>query len=240
MDSFLSVDDSQVDVLHEIGARLATADEFHEVLSRVVEFASVLVKCDACLIYVLEGDELVLRASKNPHPEAVDRLKLRVGQGITGWVAEHREPVAVAEKAAQDPRFQFFHELPEDSYEAFLSVPLMCRGRVVGVINLQHRQHHVYRRREIRLISTIGFLVGAEIEMARLEDANSSLTEQLQTRKVVERAKGILQRDLGLSEEQAYLALQRQSRQKRKSMKEIAEAIILGDEVRGSSQAGPS
>jgi signal transduction protein with GAF and PtsI domain len=208
------------------------------VLTRVVEFASALVKCDSCLIYVLEGDDLVLRASKNPHPEVVDRLKLRVGQGITGWVAEHQEPVAVAEKAALDPRFQFFHELPEDSYEAFLSVPLMCRGRVVGVINLQHRlPHHVYRRREIRLISTIGFLVGAEIEMARLEDANSNLWEQLQTRKVVERAKGILQRDLGLSEEQAYLTLQRQSRQKRKPMKEIAEAIVLSDEVKGNSRS---
>ena len=69
-----------------------------------------------------------LRASKNAHPDVVDRLKLRVGQGITGWVAEHHEPVAISEKAAQDPRFQFFHELPEDSYEAFLSVPLMSRG----------------------------------------------------------------------------------------------------------------
>ncbi len=235
MDPLLSFEDSHVDLLHEIGARRATADGFHEVLTRVVDFASALVKCDSCLIYVLEGDDLVLRASKNPHPEVVDRLKLRVGQGITGWVAEHLEPVAVAEKAALDPRFQFFHELPEDSYEAFLSVPLMSRGRVVGVINLQHRQHHVYRRREVRLISAIGFLVGAEIEMARLEDANLNLSEQLQTRKVVERAKGILQRDLGLSEEQAYLTLQRQSRQKRKPMKEIAEAIVLSDDVRGNS-----
>jgi uroporphyrinogen-III synthase len=237
MDSLISLEDAHVDVLHEIGARLGTGDGFHEVLSRVLEFASALVKCDSCLIYVLEDDELVLRASKNPHPEVVDRLKLRVGQGITGWVAEHAEPVVIAEKATQDPRFQFFHELPEDSYEAFLSVPLMCRGRVVGVINLQHRQPHHYRRREIRLISTIGFLVGAEIEMARLEEANSTLAEQLQTRKLVERAKGILQRDLGLSEEQAYLALQRQSRQKRKPMKEIAEAIVLSDEVRGGSGA---
>jgi signal transduction protein with GAF and PtsI domain len=235
MDSINFIEDSHVDVLHEIGVRLGMADGFHEVLTRVVEFASALVKCDSCLIYVLEGDELVLRASKNPHPEAVDRLKLRVGQGITGWVAEHHEPVSIPEQAALDPRFQFFHELPEDSYQAFLSVPLMCRGRVVGVINLQHRQHHVYRKREIRLISTIGFLVGAEIELARLEDANWTLTEQLQTRKVVERAKGILQRDLGLDEEQAYLMLQRQSRQKRRPMKEIAEAIILSDEVRGSS-----
>jgi signal transduction protein with GAF and PtsI domain len=240
MDHLIAVEDSHVEVLHEIGVRLGTAEGLHEVLTRVVEFASALVKCDSCLVYVLEDDELVLRASKNPHPEAVDRLKLRVGQGITGWVAEHHEPVAIAERAAHDTRFQFFHELPEDSYEAFLSVPLMCRGRVVGVINLQHRQAHVHRPREVRLISAVGFLVGAEIEMARLEMANSTLTEQLQTRKIVERAKGILQRDLRLNEEQAYLMLQRQSRQKRKPMKEIAEAIILSDEVRGNSAAFPS
>jgi uroporphyrinogen-III synthase len=233
MDSFISVEDSHVDVLHEISAQLGSGNEFHAVLKRIVDFASELVNCDSCLIYVLEGDELVLRASKNPHPEVVDRLKLRVGEGITGWVAEHREPVAIPEKAAHDRRFQFFHELPEDSYEAFLSVPLMCRGRVVGVVNLQHRQHHVYRRREIRMISAIGFLVGAEIELARLQEANSTLAEQLQTRKIVERAKGILQRDLGLNEEQAYLAIQRQSRQKRKPMREIAEAIVLSDDVRG-------
>ena len=238
MDSFISVEDSHVDVLHEIGVRLATADGFREVLTRIVDFASVLVKCDSCLIYVLEGDELVLRASKNPHPEVVGRLKLRLGQGITGWVAEHREPVAVPEKAAHDPRFQFFHELPEDSYEGFLSVPLMCRGRVMGVINLQHRRPHVYGRKEIQMISTIGFLVGGEIEMARLEEANSNLSEQLETRKVVERAKGILQRELGLSEEEAYLALQRQSRQKRKAMKELAEAIVLSDDVKVNSRSG--
>ena len=235
----MTVEDSPVDFLHEIGGRLATTGGFHEVLDRVVEFASVLVKCDSCLIYVLEGENLVLRASKNAHPDIVDRLKLRVGQGITGWVAEHHEPVAISEKAAMDPRFQFFHELPEDSYEAFLSVPLTSRGRVVGAINLQHHKPHVYKRKEIRLISAIGFLVGAEIELARMEEVNSNLTDQLQTRKVVERAKGILQRDLGLSEEQAYLALQQQSRQKRKAMREIAEAIILSEEVKENTR-GPA
>jgi signal transduction protein with GAF and PtsI domain len=235
MDHLISVEDSHVDLLHEIGVRLAQADGFHGVLTRVVDFASALVKCDSCLLYVQEGVDLVLRASKNPHPEVVDRLKLRVGQGITGWVAEHQKPVAVNEKAAHDPRFQFFHELPEDTYEAFLSVPLMCRARVMGVINLQHRLPHTYTKRQVQTIATIGFLVSAEIEMARLEEANSTLWEQLQTRKVVERAKGILQRDLGLSEEQAYLTLQRQSRQKRKAMREIAEAIVLSEEVKGNS-----
>src|ERR1700691_6404295 len=113
MDPFISVEDSHVDVLHEIGVRLGTADGFHEVLTRIVEFASAVVKCDSCLVYVLEGDELVLRASKNPHAEAVDRLKLRVGQGITGWVAEHREPVAVGRDAGNERGFQSCNNIPE-------------------------------------------------------------------------------------------------------------------------------
>ena len=225
-------DRTDIDLLHEIGSRIASANPLHEVLSRVVDFVSSVVQCDSCFIYVLEEDDLVLRASKTPHPDIVDRLKLRLGQGITGWVAEHRQPVAVGRHAFEDPRFQTFNELPEDRYEAFLSVPVVSRGKLVGVINLQHRQPHDHSRREIQVIATIGFLVGAEIEMARLEGENTQLSERLETRKVVDRAKGILQRDLNITEEEAYLTIQRQSRQRRKSKKEIAEAIVLGDELR--------
>jgi signal transduction protein with GAF and PtsI domain len=223
---------SDIEVLHEIGSRIAAADPLHAVLARVIDVVSSVVQCDSCFVYVLDEDALVLRASKNPHPDAVDRLKLRVGQCITGWVAEHRQPVAVGEHASRDPRFQVFNELPEDRYEAFLSVPVLSRGKLVGVINVQHRQPHTHSRREVQLISMLGFLVGAEIEMARLEDENTQLAARLETRKVVDRAKGILQRDLGISEEDAYLTIQRQSRQRRKTKKEIAEAIVLADELR--------
>jgi uroporphyrinogen-III synthase len=218
-----------LDFLHEIGSRMAAANPLQEVLRRIVDFATAVVSSDSCFVYVLEGDELVLKASKNPHPKEVNRLKLRLGEGITGWVAKHQQPVAVACNAFHDPRFQFFNELPEDRYEAFLSVPILCRGRLVGVISLQHREPYAHSKREIRLISTIGFLVGAEIEMARLEEKSSVLSDELQARKVVERAKGILQRELRLSEEDAYLSLRRQSRQQRKSMKEVAQAIVSGE-----------
>jgi uroporphyrinogen-III synthase len=223
---------SEVEFLLEMASRMAAADPLHEVLGKVVEFAASVVNCDSCFLYALEGEELVLRASKNAHSDVVDRLRLRLGQGITGWVAEHRLPVAVGTNASQDSRFQLFKDLPEDRFEAFLSVPVLCRGRVVGVINLQNRAPHEYTEREIRLISTIGFLVGAEIEMARLESENLHLSEKLETRKLVERAKGILQRELKITEEESYLTIQRQSRQRRKSMKEIAEAIVLGEDVR--------
>lgn len=215
-----------IDFLHEIGIRMAGSSPLREVLDRIVEFSSSIVKCNSCFVYMLEGDELVLRASKNPHPAEVDSLRLGLGEGITGWVAKHQRPVAIAANAFHDQRFQLFNELPEDRYEAFLSVPILCRGRLVGVINLQHRQPHSHSRREIRLLSTIGFFVGAEIEMARLEEKSSQLSDELESRKVVERAKGILQRELQVSEEEAYLSLRRQSRQLRKTMKEVAKAII--------------
>ena len=162
--------DLDIGFLHEIATRMSLAPPLHEVLREVMRFAAAVVECDSCFVYVLEKDELVLRASKNPHPEIIDRLKLKLGEGITGWVAEHREPAAVPQNAMKDPRFKFFNDLPEDRFEAFLSVPLMSRGRLVGVINLQNRKPHQYSKREISMISTVGTLAGAEIEMARLQD----------------------------------------------------------------------
>src|ERR1700726_4549245 len=88
-----------IEFLHEIGSRMAAADPFHAVLERVVEFVSTVVMCDSCFIYVLEQEKLVLRSSKNPHADLIDHLGVQVGQGITGWVAEHREPVAIASGA---------------------------------------------------------------------------------------------------------------------------------------------
>jgi signal transduction protein with GAF and PtsI domain len=223
---------SDIDLLHDIGSRMAAADPFHDVLDRIIEVVSDAVRCDSCFIYVLDKDHLVLRASMNPHADVIDRVGLAMGEGITGWVAEHKQTVAISSKASSDPRFAKVRNLPEDKFEAFLSVPVLCRGKLVGVINVQHRASHTHTRRELRLISMIGYLVGAEVEMARMEYEKSQLADQLETRKVMERAKGILQRDMGISEEEAYIALQKQSRQRRRPLREIAEAIILTEELR--------
>jgi uroporphyrinogen-III synthase len=237
---------NSLEFLHELSSRLATAtDPFHAVLQSVVDFVTTVVPCDSCFIYSLESEKeardgkqssrLVLRASRNPHADLVDRLDLPVGQGITGWVAEHREPVAIDSKASDDPRFVLFRNVPEDAFEAILSTPILCAGRVVGVINLQHRLSYQHSPTEVRLISMVGFLVGAEIERARLETENTELADRLETRKLVDRAKGLLQRDMGLDEAAAYRLMQLESRSRRKSMRELAEAILLGDELRRKS-----
>lgn len=223
---------SELDLLHEIGSRMAAADPLHEVLERVIEMVTAAVRCDSCFIYVLEKDKLVLRASKNPHEDVVDELVVAMGQGVTGWAAEQRQTVAIASRAWADPRFALFGSLPEDRFEAFLAVPILCRGKLVGAVNVQHKEVHKHSKKEIRLITMIGYLVGAEVELARMEYEKTQLADQLQTRKVMERAKGILQRELSIDEEAAYLMLQKQSRQKRRPLKEIAEAIILMEDLK--------
>jgi uroporphyrinogen-III synthase len=223
-------EESDLAFLARMASRMSAATPLDEVLGEALDFLATVVPCDSCLIYILEGDEVVLRASRNPHPEVIDRLKL--GQGITGWVAQHRELVAIDQGAHNDPRFQLFNEPPEDRFEAFLSVPAVSGGRLVGLMNVQSRAEHRYSKRETSLAVTLGFLTGAAIDRARLESENLRLSDQLESRKILERAKGILQRDLNLSEEDAYLTLQRESRQRRKTIKEVASAIILSDDLK--------
>ncbi len=219
-------------LLNKIAQRISTAVPLREVLTDVVEFVAAVIECDSCMIYVLEGDDLVLRASKNAHPDVIDRLKLKVGQGITGWVARQQTPVVIPEAASKDPRFKLFNELPEDSFEAFLSVPMVSGGRLVGVINLQDRARRVYSKRETGLMATLGFLIGSEVERTRLKSENSLIEEKLGDRTAFERAKRILQDELKISEEDAYLTLQKESRRRRKSLKELAESIILSEELK--------
>jgi len=130
----------------------------------------------------------------------------------------------------------------EDTYEALLSVPLASAGDLVGVINVHHREAHEHTHDEIGTLVFIGEQLGVAIAKSFLQEENARLLEQtlemrreLETRKLVERAKGIIQRKHQLTEEAAYLRLREQSRRLRRPMKELAEAIILNDELERQS-----
>jgi uroporphyrinogen-III synthase len=224
-------EDPDLFLLNRMVSRMSAAAPLQDILPDVVEFVASVVEADSCMIYVLEGEDLVLRASKAPRPEIVDRLSMRLGQGITGWVARHREPVAIARGAYNDPRFQLFNDLPEDRFEAFLSVPISSGRRLAGVLNVQNRAEHTFSRREIGLAATLGFLVGAELERARLQSENVDLADRLESQKMIERATGILQRDGNIGKNDAQLRLQRESQQRGRSMRQVAEAVILSEDL---------
>lgn len=223
---------TDVELLHKIGSHIAGGDTLDEALAATMSFAVALTNCDFCFIYVRDGAELTLWVWKHLDQTEAEHTKLPVGQGYLALLAQHRVPIAISTKIGEQARI--FDQWSANPGETFVAVPLLARKELVGVINLQHRRPRQYNLREAKLLATVGRLLGTDIGISRLETKNSDLLLELETRKLVERGKGILQRDLGLSEEEAFLRLQRQSRQKRKSMKEIAQAVILADEFKGT------
>ena len=231
---------SEVSIYHQISSIVSSDLSMDEMLGEVVGLAVQATACDACLVYLIDHttNEVVLRASQLPHAGALDNLRMKVGEGVTGWVAEHKSVVALPSNAGNDARFKRFQGLVEDTYEAFLSVPLVSSGDVIGVVNVHHRRPHEHNRDEIGAMVFIGEQLGVAISRSLLQEENLRLQEEsqeirreLETRKLVERAKGILQQRHGISEEEAYLRLRNQSRRLRRPMKELAQAIILSEDL---------
>jgi signal transduction protein with GAF and PtsI domain len=169
-------------ILHQIGESISCSLDLDRVLGEIVGLVVDVTECDSCLLYLIDesGEYLLLRASKNPHPGLIGKIALRVGEGITGWVAEKAEPVAIARDAGRDLRFKVFNNLPEDNYEAFLSVPIIVpTDRVIGVINVQHIEARRHTQTERTLLSIISHQVGAAIENARLYEESKRQTQRL-------------------------------------------------------------
>jgi two-component system, response regulator PdtaR len=243
----MGINSFDASVLHRVSGIVSSELSLDEMLGEIVGLTARVSGCEACLVYLVEPEtgEFVLRASLLPHASDLGRLRMKMGEGVTGWVAEHQSPVALSSKAAADPRFKIFPALIEDTYEAFLSVPLINKGKAIGVVNVHHRQKHEHTPQEISTISFIGEQMGSAIAKSLLEEENVRLAEetadmkrQLETRKSVERAKGILQKRHSLTEEEAYLRMRNESRRLRRPMKDLADAIILSEELSRKDAGG--
>jgi len=174
----------ELKILHHISQSISCTLDLDQILREIIELVVDVTRGDSCLLYLLDesGDFLVLRASKNPHPRLIGRIAVKVGEGITGWVAREARPVAISRHASKDLRFKLFHTLPEDKYEAFLSAPIIAPpDRVIGVINVQHRKVHRHGDRERTLLSIIGHQVGSAIVNARLYQEAARRSQQIST-----------------------------------------------------------
>jgi signal transduction protein with GAF and PtsI domain len=133
-------------------SRIVNSDlSVDEMLGQIVMLTAQVCACDACIVYLLESatGDFVLRASQVPHPR-MGNLRMQLGEGVTGWVAQHQTPVALTSQAGRDSRFRPIAGLVEDTYQAFLSVPVVTRGKAIGVINVLHRDPHEHNAGENR------------------------------------------------------------------------------------------
>jgi signal transduction protein with GAF and PtsI domain len=148
-------------------------DVLQEILTLVREF----LRCDSALIYLIEEGELVLYATSDREHRNVGKVRLHFSEGLTGWVARERRLLAISREAYSDPRFKYFKELPQDTFEAFLSVPIISQGGVVGVINVQNREARVHSGDDMEMLTTIGEQVGSLLVLSRQKaNAHSEVT----------------------------------------------------------------
>jgi uroporphyrinogen-III synthase len=158
--------EKQLHLLQQISRFMARNLPLGETLQKAVSLVVEFMNSDSCLLYLLDGDELVLVASNAPKPDPIGRVRLKLTEGLTGWVARERRMLTISREAYADPRFKLFTDLPEDSFEAFLSAPVLACGRVAGVINVQHRNPHFHSGGEMELLTTVGEQLGSAVALA--------------------------------------------------------------------------
>lgn len=164
--------EGQIRLHQSISRYLAKAVSLDDAFPAVVKLVADFTHADSCLLYLLSSDgELVLCAAQSPNPAVVGDVRLRLNEGLTGWVARERRLLAISREAFADPRFKGFTSLQEDTFEAFLSAPIIVRNRVVGVLNLQHRHPHSHSGDEMEMITLVGQQIGAMIALSLLDPA---------------------------------------------------------------------
>ena len=158
-------------------SRLTTREmNLDDVLQEILTLVREFLKCDSALIYLIEEGELVLYATSDREHRNIGRVRLQFSEGLTGWVARERRLLAISREAYSDPRFKYFKDLPQDTFEAFLSVPIISQGGVVGVINVQNREARVHSGDDMEMLTTIGEQVGSLLVLSRQKiTANSEM-----------------------------------------------------------------
>ncbi len=173
---------SQLALLHRISGIVSSDMSLQKMLDELIGLVLEVTHCDACLVYLIEQarGEIVLCASQLPHAAEIGNIRLKIGEGVTGWVAEHRSVVALSANASKDPRFKKFSALQEDTYEAFLSVPLITSGQVIGVINVHHRRRRDHAPEEVALLSYVAEQMGGAIAKARLSEQSQAAAKKVE------------------------------------------------------------
>ncbi|MCB4790722.1 MAG: GAF and ANTAR domain-containing protein [Elusimicrobia bacterium] len=177
-----SVKDLKIEIalLYKIIEIIGQSTNLNELMQQIAKVLASTLKCDSCFIYLLEDSKLVLSGAWPPHPFHLGKLILEKGEGITGWVAEHKKPVSLQKNAFKDPRFKIFTNLPEDRFAAILSAPIILNSKTIGVINLQNKSRRDFNKQSNLLVSISSQIAGA-IEKTKLLQVSNKKTKQLET-----------------------------------------------------------
>jgi len=209
----------QIEALSEISQAISSDQYLDDILKLIVTVTANVMDSKICSLWVLDGKEKVLkiRATQAIGEEYLKERSLKLGEGVVGYVAEQKKPLAILD-VLKEPRYKEKALARKEGLVSMLSVPLTVKDKVIGVT-------------ERAVLTMVANQAAICIENTELMVQTKVIQEELETRKLVERAKGILMKHHGLSEEEAFKRIRKASMDSRKTMREIADAILLTDKM---------
>ncbi len=218
----------QLEAISKVSKTITSNLYLEDILKLIVTVTAEIMDSKICSLMLIDEKtgNLVLKATQSMSEAYNKKPHLKIGEGIAGKVALENKPISVYD-LSREPEYRSKAIAEKEGLKSLLSVPLAVKGKVIGVLNNYTSYSHKFTKDEVTILTTVANQASIVIENAELMVKTKVIKEELESRKAVERAKGILMRQQGLSEDEAFRKIQKQSMDTRKSMREIAEAIIL-------------
>ena len=223
---------SHIEALSKISKAITSDLYLEDILKLIVTVTAQAMGSKLCSLMLLnDKGELVIRATQTVSEAYTKKLPIKLGEGISGKVALENKSMAIYD-VQKEKDYKYKDIAKKEGISSLLCVPLSVKGRVIGVINLYTSQPHKFTKNEIHVLSAVANQAALVIENTELIVRTKVIQEELESRKLIEKAKGILMKERKLDEAQAYRLLQKYSMDNRKSMRQVAEAIILSSDMK--------
>ncbi|MDH4265436.1 MAG: GAF and ANTAR domain-containing protein [Deltaproteobacteria bacterium] len=222
----------KLEALSKISKAISSDLYLEDILSLIVVVTAEVMKSKVCSLWLLDerDNALKIRATQAMSEEYLKERSLKLGEGVVGYVAVENKPMMIY-NVLKEPRYKEKELAKKEGLVSMLSVPMCVKDEVIGVINCYTSYPHKFNKSEVEVFTTVANQAAIAIENAGLIMKAKMIEDELISRKVVERAKGILMKEQHISEEEAFRRIQKKSMDLRKSMREIAEALILANQV---------
>jgi len=222
----------QIEALSRISGAITSDLYLEDILRLIVVVTAEVMNSKICSLWLLDEKEkrLKIRATQSMSKEYVKERSLKLGEGVVGYVAKENKALVVPD-IQKEPLFKEKELARKEGLISVLSVPMRVKERVIGVINCHTSTPYKFTETDKNVLTTVANQAAIAIENTELMVKTKVIQEELENRKLVERAKDIVMRDRGLSGEEAFRRIQKQSMNTRKSMRAVAEAIILAEQI---------
>ncbi len=227
--------EEQINALTKISKAITSDIYLEDILRLIVTVTAETIGSNICSLMLIDEKtgELTIRATQSISEEYNKKPSLKIGEGIAGKVAKENKLMAI-EDVTKEKEYKHKDIARKEGLCSLLCIPLSVKGKVIGVLNSYTNAPHIFTNNEINIATSLANQAAVAIENTELIVKSKVIQEELEARKRLERAKGILMREEGLTEEQAYLKIRKYSMDNRKTMREVAEAIILAADMKHS------